>query len=420
MEDLFMKAETKRYFLIAGIIFLLYLCIHYWERIQGLLPLAVSAAMPLLIGCIIAYLVNVLMSFYEKRYFPYSTKKVIVKTRRTVCMVAALLTFTVLIAVIFMLILPEFIDCIMLLINMIPGAIEATLDYIGELHILPEDIFAMLEGIDWKSRVLELVDSIWSGVGNVVDIAIKTVSSVFSGLVTALVALIFSLYLLAGKERVAGQCKRLLARYLPARINTGVLHVADILNDCFTRYVVGQCTEAVILGVLCTVGMLIFRFPYATMIGALVAFTALIPIAGAYIGAIVGAFMILTQSPVQAFFFLIFILVLQQLEGNIIYPRVVGSSIGLPGIWVLAAVTVGGGVMGVFGMLLGVPLAAAAYRLLREDVNRDAQKAAGAAMTETEAVPAVAVNSMSKPVVHTQKTEIAPKQKKTKKQKGKT
>lgn len=371
-----MKTETKRYFLIAGIIFLLFLGIHYWEVIQGLLLLALSAAMPLLIGCVIAYPVNVLMSFYERHYFPRTQKPIVQKSRRIVCLIAAFLTMIVIVAVIILLIVPEFVECIKLLISMIPGAIETALDYLEGLHILPEDIFAMLEGIDWKSRVLAIVESIWSGVGNVVDVAIKTLTSFFTGLVTALVALIFSLYLLIGKERVLSQCKRLLARYLPARANTWVLHVSDVLNDCFRRYVVGQCTEAVILGILCTIGMLIFRFPYATMIGALVAFTALIPVAGAYIGAIVGAFMIMTQSPLQAVFFVIFIVVLQQLEGNIIYPRVVGSSIGLPGIWVLAAVTVGGGVMGVFGMLLGVPLAAAIYRLLREDVNRGSVKTA--------------------------------------------
>ena len=146
-------------------------------------------------------------------------------------------------------------------------------------------------------------------------------------------------------------------------------YVSGILNSCFRSFIVGQCIEAVIIGVLCTIGMLIFRFPYATMVGALIGFTALIPVAGAYIGAIVGALMILSVSPIKALLFLIFIIVLQQLEDNIVYPKVVGSSIGLPGIWVLAAITVGGGVMGIAGMLLGVPLFAAAYRLLKDDVN---------------------------------------------------
>ena len=148
------------------------------------------------------------------------------------------------------------------------------------------------------------------------------------------------------------------------------MYVLNTVNGCFRRFVVGQCTEAVILGLLCMAGMLLLGFPYATMVGTLIGFTALIPVAGAYIGAGVGAFMIFTASPVKALLFLLFIAVLQQLEGNLIYPRVVGASIGLPGVWVLAAVTIGGGVLGVGGMLLAVPLAAAAYQMLREDVRR--------------------------------------------------
>ena len=141
------------------------------------------------------------------------------------------------------------------------------------------------------------------------------------------------------------------------------------------KFIVGQCAEALILGGLCMVGMTVFRFPYAMMIGTLIGFTALIPIAGAYIGAGVGAVMILTQSPVKALLFLVFIVVLQQLEGNLIYPKVVGNSIGLPALWVLAAITVGGSLIGITGMLLGVPLAAALYRLLREDLqHREKQK----------------------------------------------
>jgi predicted PurR-regulated permease PerM len=146
--------------------------------------------------------------------------------------------------------------------------------------------------------------------------------------------------------------------------------VLETLNESFHNFVVGQCLEALILGALCTLGMLIFRFPYAVMVGTLVGFTALIPIAGAYIGAFVGAFVIFTVRPLSALFFLIYIVVLQQIEGNIIYPRVVGTSLGLPGIWVLAAVMIGGNVGGVVGMLLGVPLCSALYKLLREDVQR--------------------------------------------------
>ena len=162
----------------------------------------------------------------------------------------------------------------------------------------------------------------------------------------------------------------MLRTYLKPSWYSRLVYFLQTLNTCFHRFIVGQCTEAVILGLLCIAGMLLFRFPYATMVGTLIGFTALIPVAGAYIGAGVGAFMIFTVSPVQTLLFLLFIVILQQLEGNLIYPRVVGSSIGLPGIWVLAAVTIGGGLLGIFGMLLAVPLTATLYQILRADVKK--------------------------------------------------
>ncbi len=223
-------------------------------------------------------------------------------------------------------------------------------------------------------KIQQIVSVILSGAGSVMDVTVNVVSSVVSGVVAAVVGLIFALYLLAGKERLGSQCDRLLRRYTKENFYTKFKYVLSVLNDCFHRFFVGQCTEAVILGVLCAIGMTLLQLPYAAMIGSVIAFTALIPVAGAYIGGAVGVFLILLVSPVKAVIFLVFLIVLQQLEGNLIYPRVVGSSMGLPAIWVLAAVTIGGGVMGVVGMLLGVPLAAALYRLVREDVNRPAKE----------------------------------------------
>lgn len=201
-------------------------------------------------------------------------------------------------------------------------------------------------------------------------VAAGIVSSVFSTTVTVVVGFIFALYLLAGKEKIGGQMTLLFRKYLPAKLVDKIFYVLHVFDGCFHSFIVGQCTEAVVLGVLCMAGMFLLRLPYAAMIGCLIGFTALIPVAGAYIGAVVGAVMIVTVSPVKAIIFIVFLVVLQQLEGNLIYPKVVGSSIGLPGIWVLAAVTVGGGVMGIGGMLLGVPTAAALYRLLQNDVRK--------------------------------------------------
>jgi predicted PurR-regulated permease PerM len=268
------------------------------------------------------------------------------------------------------LILPQLVECVKLIVAELPGFMERALDQVEQWGLLSEDVLRYLEAIDWKNALSQAFDMLKSGLGSVMDVLVSTVSTVFSALVTTLVALIFSIYLLSGKERLGGQFHRVARRYLKKDWYKNLCYVLDVVDDCFHRYIVGQCIEAVIIGSLCALGMIILRLPYATMVGALVAFTALIPVAGAYIGAAVGAFMILTVDPIKAVIFLVFLVILQQFEGNVIYPKVVGSSMGLPGIWVLAAVTVGGGMMGIAGMLLGVPLAAAAYRILRDDVKK--------------------------------------------------
>ena len=293
-------------------------------------------------------------------------------------MLAAILTLLGVIAAVIGLVIPQLGDSveqlISSLINWIPDAIDWVADMVADseslAEIVPQEYLDKLEAIDWEEWFTKIIQFLSNGIGGAVGTTVGAVTSVFSGVVTFFLGFIFALYLLIAKDRLLNQGNRLMKSYLPEVWRERISHVLTVLNDCFHRYVVGQCTEAVILGSLCIIGMLIFRFPYATMIGTLVGFTALIPVAGAYIGAIVGAFMILTVSPLQALLFVVFLTVLQQLEGNLIYPKVVGSSLGLPGMWVLAAVTVGGGLFGIGGMLVFVPLVATIYRLLRDDVRR--------------------------------------------------
>lgn len=365
-----MKVQGKTCLKVGVSIFLLYLAIHYWPALAGFAASLLGAATPLVIGAMLAYMVNILMSFYERHYFPKSRKSAAGKSRRPVCMLAAFVTMIAIIALIIGLVVPELVACVQLIFAELPSALGWVAVHLEKLSFLPESVTEFLNSINWESGIQQLVELVTSGIGNVMGTVINLVSSVFSGVVTAFLSLIFAVYLLAGRDRISRQFGRLMDRYLPGSLHRKISYTLNVLNDCFHRYIVGQCTEAVILGLLCTLGMLLLRLPYATMIGALVAFTALIPVAGAYIGAGVGAFMILTVSPIKALVFLVFLVILQQLEGNLIYPRVVGSSMGLPGVWVLAAVTVGGGLMGISGMLLGVPLTAAIYRMLREDVNR--------------------------------------------------
>ncbi len=364
-----MKLTWKDCFRIGVSIFVLYLCIHLWPGAVALAGTVIGAASPLILGAAIAYVVNILMSFYENHWFPGSKNAAVIRSRRAVCMVLAYLSLAAVAVLIVALILPQLISCVQILLSEIPGAMTKAVAFIEKLNIVPEDLIAPLLQVDWQSKLLGILSTLTSGVSNVMGAVISTVSSVFSALVTGLLAAIFSIYILLERDTLRVQFGKLLRRFLNPKWQGRYCYVLHTLDDCFHRYIVGQCLEAVIIGVLCAVGMGLLRLPYATMVGALVGFTALIPVAGAYIGAGVGAFMILTVVPLQALIFLIFLVILQQLEGNLIYPKVVGSSRGLPGIWVLAAVTVGGGILGIGGMLLGVPLAAAAYRILRDDVN---------------------------------------------------
>lgn len=373
-----MKLEWKTCLKVGISIFILYLCITYWSVVSGFISAVLSAASPLIIGFMLAYLVNILMSFYESHYFKRGKKAAIEKTRRPVCMLAAYLTLLAIIALIVGLIIPQLISCVQVIIAELPTFVDKTVKWIEGLSFVNADTVGTLEkaleGINWKSELGKVASVLTSGIGGVMDTVIKTVTSLISGIVTAFISIIFSVYLLSGRDKLLRQFHSIIHRCLKKEWYVKVEYVGTVLNSCFKKYIVGQCTEAVILGVLCTIGMLILRLPYATMIGALISFTALIPIAGAYIGAGIGAFMILTESPIKALIFLIFLIVLQQFEGNIIYPRVVGSSLGLPGIWVLAAVTIGGGIMGIPGMLFGVPVTAAIYKLLKVEINEPGGK----------------------------------------------
>ncbi len=370
-----MKLEWKTCFKIGASIFLLYLCIYYWAALSGFVGMIFKASAPLIIGCAAAYVINILMSGYEKIYFPKSQNKFVKKSRRGVCMVLALLTVAAVVVLIIGLVIPEFISCLSVVVAELPDSFKKLMDFLERKNLIPENIPDLLSSIDWKSKIGEIANMLTSGIGNVMGFVLAALSSVFSGIVTFVVAFIFAIYLLLDRDRLKAQFNRIMTRYMNESWYKRSIYVLDIMNDCFRRYIIGQCTEAVILGVLCTLGMLALRLPYASMIGALIGFTALIPIAGAYIGGGIGAFMIFMVSPVKALVFLIFLVILQQIEGNLIYPRVVGSSMGLPAIWVLAAITIGGGIMGILGMLLGVPAAATLYRLIKNDVNKDRLKA---------------------------------------------
>ena len=370
-----MKQEWKGWLRLGATLFSLYLAIHYWAPFCRIAGLGARAAAPLALGAVMAYAVNILMSMYERLWFPGSIRPAVVRSRRPLCLLLAYVSLVGIVVWIIRMILPELAQCVRLLVQEAAPILEKLSLSLNQNMDLSELLssygVALSDGtIDWREALTAAVKWLISGLGGVMGSVFTLFSSLFSTLFTLLVSFIFSIYLLLGKERLGRQTDLVLRTYLKAPWYGHWSYFIQTLNDCFHRFIVGQCTEAVILGLLCILGMMLLGFPYATMVGTLIGFTALIPVAGAYIGAGVGAFMIFTVSPVKALLFLLFIAVLQQLEGNLIYPKVVGSSIGLPGIWVLAAVTVGGGVLGIFGMLLAVPLAAACYQMVRHDVQR--------------------------------------------------
>lgn len=369
------KAEWKPYIRLGVCVFVLFLAVKYWDALVQGAGLVFQAAGPLLVGAAVAYIVNILMSCYE-RWLGKIKHPLWLKVRRPVCILLAVLTVVAVVAVLLRLIIPQLISCFEVLIAALPKAIGSAYTWLDETFGIsqyvedPAQLFPATT--DWRTILTKVAGILLSGVGGVMNVAFTALSAVTSSMISFFLGMVFAFYILTGKEKLGAQFRRLSITVLGEKFTGKADHVLKVMDTSFHSYIVGQCLEALILGALCAIGMLILRLPYAIMIGALVGMTALIPVAGAYIGAAVGVVMIFSVSPMQALIFLVFLVVLQQIEGNVIYPRTVGSSLGLPGIWVLAAVTIGGGVMGVVGMLIFVPVAAAAYQLVKEYVNKRA------------------------------------------------
>ncbi|MBR6521938.1 MAG: AI-2E family transporter [Oscillospiraceae bacterium] len=370
-----MNISWKTCFRVGISALLLFLCVKYSDFAVRAAKALLAAVMPVIIAMAIAYIVNLPMSFYERHYFKKQQgKKWVQNSRRPICLTAAIITICAIVALVVWLVLPELIECVTFIISEIPPFMEKVLDSEIARSLMPMDVENEVDKINWASLVDSIMSVIKTGIGSAFTTVIGLVGSVFSGVFNAIMCAMLAVYFLIGKERLIGRIGRIMRSYMKPKLRKRVKYVLMLLNESYRKYIVGQCTEAVILGALCMLGMIIFRFPYAGMIGALVAFLALIPVAGAFIAAGVGALMILTVSPLKALLFVVFFIILQQLEGNLIFPKVVGKSVGLSAWLVLAAVTVGGALLGIGGMLISVPIASVLYRLLYEDVERREKK----------------------------------------------
>lgn len=322
---------------------------------------------PFTIGLCMAFIINIPMRLIEKKAFRKLNRKggkVWTRIRRPICLTLSILFFVLVIALLLVLIIPALKDAIEKFAIKLPG-------YMATVEIKASNFISNITGqtgedvfkIDWGTISNSIINFLHQGDGNTVSLTIDLVSGAVSGIFNVILGFVFSIYILASKERLGRQIRSLLYSVIKKEKVDKFLSFTAMANSTFSKFVVGQCTEAVILGTLCAIGMLIFQMPYVPVISCIIGITALVPVFGAFIGTGLGAFILLLDSPMKALWFIIFIIVLQQLETNLIYPRVMGKSVGLPGIWVLLAVTIGGGLFGPIGLLVGVPICSVIYTL---------------------------------------------------------
>lgn len=353
---------------------LLVFLLMYSETIFRGIGAAFGIVKPFLIGGVIAFILNILLVRVEKPLTKYWKNKKMEKMIRPVGILLSIIILILLIALLMGTLIPQLAKTTAEIANEIPrffNRVMKQLEELGRQYPQLEQYIQELEALDfdWKTIMTSVVDFLRNGISNMLFSTVSVAGSIIGGVVNGVISFIFAIYILASKEKLQDQCERVLRAYAPKKVYDMVLKVCRLLYQNFSSFITGQCKEAVILGLMFVVAMTICRMPYAVLIGVLIAFTALIPIVGAFIGCIVGAFLILVENPIMAVWFVVLFLVLQQIEGNLIYPRVVGSSVGLPAIWVLAAISVGGSLFGIMGMLFFIPLVSTLYMLLRDSVN---------------------------------------------------
>ena len=379
------KLTMKKLLLLITYTVVLVAAIVKIEAVGGWLKGVISAFNPLLFGFAIAFVLNRACKFFARQYGKCLKKRGSKLVRPLAVITSYLLLFAV-VAALMALIIPELIESIESLIgNLGTYASNIQTWYDGIIGFLHLEEAARL---NLSSIINDALGKVLSGVlntlTNTLPQLISATGRVISLLFTVLLSLVFSVYMLSGSNKLIGQFRRLAMNYLPKKWVEPVLSVARLTANTFTNYVSGQIIEAGIIGVLCFIGMCIFRFDYALLISVIIAVSALVPILGAYVGAAASALLLLMVEPMQAVWFLVFLIILQQLEGNLIYPRVVGTSIGLPGIWVLAAVTVGSSLMGLGGLIVCVPVTAVLYTLLKRNLHKREDRAAVHAEQEQE------------------------------------
>lgn len=370
----------------------LVLAVIHVDKIILVIGLILNICRPFLIGAAVAFVLNIPMKAIENKLF--SGKGRMTKWKRPLSFLLALLAVAAVLGIVFRLVVPQLGVTISELAVKIPQFLAESVRMLQEVfdnNPQLQEYIAQLDftSFDWNSILSKAANTLGSGLGSVLVSTFSVAGSIFSVVFDVVIAFVFAIYLLVQKDTLANQGDRVMHAYLSEKLCSRIEHILSLLYKNFSNFISSQCLEALILGAMFVVVMTVLGLPYAVLIGSLIAVTALVPIVGAFIGCGVGAFLILVEDPLLAVGFVVLFLLLQQIEGNLIYPRVVGSSVGLPAIWVLVAVSVGGSLFGVIGMLVFIPITSTLYTLLREDVNernrKKSRRKAGAENSKFEA-----------------------------------
>ena len=355
----------------VGLIFVIVRFDDLWQFAAALL----SNFTPLFAGLAIAFVLTQPCAFFRRHLDRALGGTPLAKASVPLAVLLSYLLLFGVVAALVAFVIPQFVSSVGTFLSNLEGYMRQAQVWVNSFmewfNVEGQALTGMDQLLSRLDQVLRNVfNSTLDALSNVVPFLLNFTTNLVSVVVTSVLALVFSIYMLAGKDTLLGQCRRVLKAYLPKPLCDAVLDVTALTAGTFSRFVTGQVTEAIILGCLTFLGMLLLRLDYAPLIAVIIGVSALVPIVGAYVGGFTSALLLLMVDPMKALIFLVFLLLLQQFEGNVIYPRVVGTSLGLPGIWVLAAVTVGGGLFDFLGMLLSVPIASILYTLLKRDVRR--------------------------------------------------
>ncbi len=372
MELKFDKKTLGKLLLCAVGIIVVYWVLHDGERVGQFVDWFMALMSPFIVGAVLAFILNVPMRAFESLFKKIKNERL----RRLIALVLTLLCFAVVIAAVFMLLLPELRDTILSIgpqLTKLWAYLWDTGNDLLQKHPNVRDWLVnnfSLQKFDWGSLVQKALNLLGEGLTALVPQAFSAIGALISGLISAFISVAFAIYALFQKEVLARQGRKILYALLPEKVSDYIIRVLRLSNSTFSNFLSGQCVEVIILGSMFAITMAIFQMPYIPLISVLVAVTAFIPVVGAWVGCIIGAFLIFVGNPSQALWFVVMFVVLQQIENNFIYPRVVGTSIGLSGMWVLVAVAVGGEMIGVVGMFLMIPIASVLYTLIQEAVHK--------------------------------------------------